>query len=89
MLRRLAWPLLVATGLAVPLTGCETLRSGRRSNDSDDATTWKKDPATDTSKIPSVDSDSNNPRPFFKNDRRSGGWSSEAREIERDLGVGS
>jgi hypothetical protein len=42
---------------------------------------------SDTNKLMSVDSDSSNPKPFFKSDRRSGAWSSEAREIERDLGV--
>jgi hypothetical protein len=35
-----------------------------------------------------VDSTEKNPQPFFQNNRRSGGWSSEARDIESHLGVG-
>jgi hypothetical protein len=43
---------------------------------------------SDPSKIQAVDSDAKNPRSFFSNNRRSGGWSSEAREVESHLGVG-
>jgi hypothetical protein len=74
-----------AVGLA--LTGCETHKPWYRRHD-DEATTSKKDFDLDTTKIPSVDSDSKNSQPFFKNSRLQGGWSSEARSIERDLGVG-
>jgi hypothetical protein len=87
MRRRLPLTALVSLALTFPLAGCETLRSWLRPKDDDDASSKKKDPDTDTSKIPAVDSDSKDPQPFFKNDRRSGGWSSEAREIEKDLGV--
>jgi hypothetical protein len=76
------------------MAGCETLRSRLRPGDEDRArvsdaadVTKPKAVESDTSKIMSVDSDSNNPRPFFKSDRKSGAWSSEAREIEKDLGV--
>jgi len=76
--------------------GCETLHSMLRSKKNDEEITRKADQddpskpksvESDTSKIPSVDSNSKDPKPFFKSDRRSGGWSSEAREIEKDLGV--
>jgi hypothetical protein len=77
------------------MTGCETLRSRlwpddddkkKRAFDADDVTK-PKTVESDTSKILSPDSDSSSPKPFFKTDRRSGAWSSEAREIEKDLGV--
>ncbi len=42
---------------------------------------------SDTSKIEAVDSDGANPKSFFKNNRRTGGLSSEAREIEGHFGI--
>jgi hypothetical protein len=87
MARRLQGTALVSLGLVLPLAGCESHRSWLRPGDHGDTTTATKDPYSDTSKIPSVDSDSHAFQPFFKNDRRSGGWSSEARDIEKDLGV--
>jgi hypothetical protein len=75
-------------------SGCETLHSWLRPKDDEDAKKSDKDDPTkpkavdsDTSKILGVDSDKDNQKPFFKSDRKSGGWSSEAREIEKDLGV--
>ena len=88
--------LLMSVGLAaVTIAGCESLRQAIRSNSDDqskksakstsgDATAVESDP----SKLQAVDSDAKNPQPFFKNNRPSGGWSSEAREIESHLGVG-
>ena len=77
------------------VTGCETLRSRLRQDDDDkklaskdvDDATKPKSVESDTTKIMSVDSDSSDPKPFFKSDRKSGGWSSEAREIEAHLGA--
>jgi hypothetical protein len=76
------------------MTGCETLRSRLRQDDDDkkqaaDAGDVSKPKAveSDTGKIMSVDSDASDPKPFFKSDRKSGGWSSEAREIESHLGA--
>jgi hypothetical protein len=68
------------------LCGCDTHKPWYRRDD--DATTSKRDFDVDTTKIPSVDSDAKDPQPFFKNNRLQGGWSSEARAIEKDLGVG-
>ena len=80
----------VVTGM----TGCETLKSWHRSNDDDGVPSSKSDDPykpeavqMDTSKVMGVSSDSNNQTPFFSNSRRWSGLSSEAREIERDLGV--
>ena len=94
MTRRSMYRVLCLTAVVLGMTGCETLRSRLRHGDDDRAGVSNSDDVTkpkavesDTSKIMGVDSDSNNPKPFFKSDRRSGAWSSEARAIEKDLGV--
>jgi hypothetical protein len=77
------------------LTGCESWRQALRHNGDDQAKAEKKDKAnsevmaveSDPSRISAVDSDAKSPQPFFKNNRKSGAWSSEAREIESHLGV--
>jgi len=96
MTRRFLYRGLVLSTLAIGSLGCETLHSFLHPKNQDDDVARKKDPddpanpkavESDTSKITSVDSDKDNPKPFFNNDRKSGGWSSEAREIEKSLGV--
>jgi hypothetical protein len=96
MARRFLFHGLVLSALALGGLGCETHHSFFRPKDFGDAVTAKQDQddpskptaiQSDASKVMSVDSDSKEQKPFFKSDRRSGGWSSEAREIERDLGV--
>ena len=94
MTRRSMCRVLCVSAVMAGMTGCETLRSRLRPDDDDrgrvsdaDDVTRPKAVESDTSKIMGVDSDSSNPKPFFKSDRRSGAWSSEAREIEKDLGV--
>ncbi len=97
MIRRLL-ALLVMLGLtAVMIAGCESLRQATRSGSDDHAQKSVKPTSgaaqtsaveSDPSKLQAVDSDSKSPQPFFKNNRPSGGWSSEAREIESHLGVG-
>jgi hypothetical protein len=96
MTRRFIYHGLVVSALAVGSLGCDTTRSFLRPKDHDDEVAKKQDSddaskpkavESDTSKILSVDSDKDNQKPFFQNNRKSGGWSSEAREIERDLGA--
>jgi hypothetical protein len=94
MTRRSICRALCLGAVVAGMSGCETLRSRLRPGDEDsgrasdaDDVTRPKAVESDTSKIMGVDSDANNPKPFFKSDRRSGAWSSEAREIEKDLGV--
>ena len=70
--------------------GCEPHRSWLRPRDDEEAQVRsydKKAGESDASKMLGEDSDEKKPEPFFKNNRRSGAWSSEAREIEKDLGV--
>jgi len=95
MVRRI--PVLVvmmALTLGV-VSGCEELRHALRSSDNDQASmtasTGNKSNdtvETEPTKIQAVDADAKHPKAFFQNNRPSGGWSSEAREIEKDLGVG-
>ena len=97
MTRRFWWRGLVSATIVIGSMGCDTTRSFLRHDKDDDAASKKdkdsdddakpKSVSSDTSKIRSVDSDDKNPQPFFKSNRSSLGWSSEARDIERDLGV--
>jgi hypothetical protein len=86
--------LMMATS-ALTIAGCESLRQAIRSASQDKdsravkATSGAMAVDSDTSKIQAVDSDAKNPKPFFQNNRRFGGWSREANEIESHLGVGN
>ena len=72
-------------------TGCEPHGSWLRPKDEDELPPRKKSGVSavdsDPSKILGVDSDEKQPTSFFKSDRRAGGWSSEAQEIEKNLGA--
>ncbi len=97
MFRRFLVSILTVALTAVTISGCESLRQAIRSSHEDqgqknakstDASTDPTAVESDPTKIQAVDSNAKNPQPFFKNNRPSGGWSSEAREIEANLGVG-
>jgi hypothetical protein len=88
---------LMAVGLCVVIVaGCESLRQSIRSASAESQArkaaraSLEETAATETdpTKVLAVDADAKNPQPFFKSNRRSGTWSSEAREIESHLGVG-
>lgn len=95
MVRRCLF-LVVLMGLtAMTAAGCEGFRQSIRSADNGPRSVKSAESApgafaveTDPTKLQAVDSTDKNPQPFFKSNRRSGGWSSEAREIESHLGVG-
>ena len=90
MIRRFPWLRLVLSALCLVFTGCEPHSSWLRHNDDDDLPRRGSDVKavdSDASKISAVDSDSKRSRPFFDNSRPSLGWSSQAREIEKDLGI--
>jgi hypothetical protein len=84
-MRRIPWLGLVLGTFCLSTTGCEHHRSLLRPNDEEKV----KAVESDTSKIPAVDSDPKDPQPFFKNSRLSSGLSPEARDIEKNLGIGS
>jgi hypothetical protein len=95
MVRRFLVSAAVMALSVVTFAGCQGLRQAIRSASDDQGKTLKPTSGagayavdSDPTKIQSVDSDAKNPQPFFSNNRRSGGWSSEAREIESHLGVG-
>lgn len=90
--------LLAASVLATGM-GCESLRHATRVHDKDkdnveharSVTGEPLEPTAvdaDVSKVHAVDSDPKaSASPFFKNNRKPGALSSEARDIERSLGV--
>jgi hypothetical protein len=93
--RRFRLSMTILEFSVVTIAGCEGLRQSLRPASEDKARALKTSPGsessaieTDPTKVQAVDADAKNPRPFFSNNRRSGTWSSEAREIESHLGVG-
>jgi hypothetical protein len=89
MIRRFPWRRLSLGLLCFALAGCETHRWWLRPKDDDDmmarAAGSKDD--SDSGKIIGGSADDKDARSFFQNNRRSGAWSSEAREIESHLGA--
>lgn len=96
MARRFLISLAMMAITVMAAAGCDSLRQAIRSGKDSQGGNLKSTsyavgaPAveSDPSKIQAVDSTDKNPQPFFQGSRRSGGWSSEAREIESHLGVG-
>jgi len=95
MMRRLSVLFAIMAITMCVVSGCEGQRHTLRSTSNDQAsktvparTSSNEAVESDPSKIQAVDADAKNPKSFFQNNRRSGGWSSEAREIEGHLGVG-
>lgn len=76
-------PLRIAVGtMLVTLAGCGGLQhTGRRSSHEVDSLEHQ------TPKTEAADSDSTDPKAFFRNNRLAGGWSREAREVESHLGI--
>lgn len=88
MLRRISWPGLIIGTLCLVQSGCDTTKPWHRKQDSDEDPRKINAVESEAAKIESVDSDGKKKsEPFFKSNRTSGGWSSEARSIESDLGV--
>lgn len=86
--RAIEWAGMGITALAVGIAG------GCRSSHPSPSEIKTADPHApeaiefDASDVHAVDLDGNAPaKPFFKNNRKAGGLSSEARDIERSLGV--
>jgi hypothetical protein len=91
MIVRFSWRTLFLAALCLVPTGCEPLRSWlRHDDDSDKAAHAMGNPTEDDLKSRKViggDASDADTSSFFKSDRRSGAWSSEAREIESHLGA--
>jgi hypothetical protein len=79
--------LVACTVLA--LAGCETLQQRKLTSDHDPELKHASGDAapTEGDKVLDVQSDVKKSKPFFRSSRLSSGLSSEAREIEGDLGV--
>ena len=90
MIRRYPWRKLFLGALCFVSVGCEPHRSFLRPRDDDGKMASPGNPTEDDLKSRKViggSADETDTRSFFKNDRRSGAWSSEAREIESHLGA--
>ncbi len=81
---RKAIPWLMSGWILAAGAGCEHNRWGVRKDDPSS----QQEESDSTSKVIGGDGDTSG-KSILKGTRRSGGWSSEARDIERDLGVGS
>jgi hypothetical protein len=89
MIVRFPWRKLLLAALCLMPAGCEPHRSWLRPKQDEDAM-----PDSSTSKgglssknVIGSSPDDQDASTFFQNDRRSGGWSSEARAIESHLGA--
>lgn len=96
MVRRSMAVMVLMAATVAAVAGCQGWRQAIRTPGHDSSPSLGKSKGLsevsavdgDPSKILAVDSDPKRPKPFFQNSRRSGGLSSEAREIEGHLGVG-
>jgi hypothetical protein len=87
MVRRNPWRKLVLAVLCLMPAGCQTLHSWLHKDDDDKMASSDSKDDSNSRIIGSSPGDVTSPSSFFKNDRTSGGWSSEAREIESHLGA--
>lgn len=91
MIRRFPWGKLFVAGFCLVPVGCEPHHSWLRDKGDDDAKALASGSPTQddlkSEKIIGGSAEDSDARSIFKGTRRSGGWSSEAREIEKDLYV--
>jgi hypothetical protein len=80
MIRRILRLGLILVCGSAALPGCETLQHNARPRSENDEPIATEAKAEESG-------ESTSPKKFFKPSRLSGAWSSEAREVERDLGV--
>jgi hypothetical protein len=87
--RYLRVPLTLVFASCLALTGCESLHHNLRSQDRDPEVknASAETETSDADKVLDVKSDGKTKKPFFSATRLSGGLSSEAREIESDMGI--
>ena len=88
MMVRFPWRKLFVAGICLVPVGCEPHDSWSRRNDND----WMSKAAdskddSSSQKVIGSSPDDQDASSFFKNNRTSGAWSSEAREIESHLGA--
>jgi hypothetical protein len=86
MIRRFPWGTLFLGLMSLVPAGCEPHRSWLRPKD-DDMMARAAEDDSKPGKIIGGSADDADAQSFFKSDRRSGAWSSEAREIESHLGA--
>jgi hypothetical protein len=88
MFARIPWRSLIVGALCLAPLGCDHTKSFLRPKDDDDVLkTNAVDEDEKPTKVLGGNASDADARSFFKNDRRAGGWSSEAQEIESHLGA--
>lgn len=88
MIRRFPWRAVFLGALCLVPVGCEPHKSWLRPDGDDKvAGAASTDDDTKPSKAIGGSADDQDASTFFQSNRRSGGWSSEAREIESHLGA--
>jgi hypothetical protein len=89
MNRRLLGVTLTLVLSCLSMAGCQWLNHGLRSQDRDPDVTQATAEAvgSDGDKVLDVQDNGKQAKPFFRPSRLSGGLSSEAREIENNLGI--
>jgi hypothetical protein len=89
MIVRSAWRKLLLAALCLVPAACEPHRSWLRPKSDDDMMSRAADSKDDSGprKVIGGSPDDADSSTFFRNNRRSGAWSSEAREIESHLGA--
>lgn len=88
MFRRFLWLMVLAGVLGLVPAGCDTHKFFLRHKDEDDSTKLSSIEEQDKpDKVIGGNSSDADGRAFFKKNRRAGGWSSEAQEIESHLGA--
>lgn len=86
MLVRIPWRKVFLAAVCLIPAGCEPHNSWLRPKQDDDMMSGAAD-SKSPQKVIGSSPDDPTPTSFFQNNRRSGGWSSEAREIESHLGA--
>ncbi len=91
MIRRSPWRKVFLAAICLVPAGCEPLHSWVRHKEDDPAKAFAAGNPTEddlkSRKVIGGSGDDSDTSGFFKKNRRSGGWSSEAREIEGHLGA--
>ena len=87
MVRRISRRELVLAALCLMPAGCQSLHSWIHKDDDDKMASSDSKDDSNSKIIGSSPGDQTSASSFFKSDRTSGGWSSEAREIESHLGA--
>jgi len=86
-MKRFIFGLSVVLGSVVGFTGCELTKQGQRVSSSEGNPIPSDEPEVDEDLVKYAPIDAAPVKNFFHGSRLPGAWSSDARDIERNLGV--